>query len=456
MSIMSKRSRSILTSTLIFLTLFSLSLLAAETAIVPEPETHKLENGLQVLLVPQRGVEIATVDLWVKAGSVNEDPENNGLSHFFEHMLFVATENRPPGTIDREVEAVGGHTNAATSRDYTHYFVNLPSSHLEKAIDILADITRHSTFPQAKLERERKVILRELGQREDDPGTYVHQLLWQNFFQQHPYRLPIGGRQESLQNITREDFLRYMEEYYVPSNMTLVVSGNFDRERALAEIKATFGQMEARPSPPHPSPGEASPSLLPQKEKKVVTRDVHQDYLILAWKAPSVKEKEEVYALDLLSTILSGGRTSRLYRNVYKDKTLVSAPPNAYFTTMRYPSIFYLYAQLPPENYEQAKSALLEELKKIMEEGLSEEELNRAKTKILSNYAFSNETYQGVASTLGYYATVAGDYRFALEYPQGIQSVTVEEIQKVLRKYVDTETYFEALLKPESEKGGTG
>ncbi len=453
---MSERCKPIVTLTLVFLTFFSLSLFGAETAIVPEPETHKLENGLQVLLVPQKGVEITTVDLWVKAGSVNEDPEKNGLSHFFEHMLFVATENRPQGTIAREVESVGGLTNAATSRDFTHYFINLPSSHLTKAIDILADITRNSTFPRAKIQREKRVILREMGQRKDSPGSYVRQLLWQNFFEEHSYRLPIIGTRNTLQGLTREDFLNYMEKYYVPSNMTLVVSGNFDGQKALTEIRDTFGQMEARPAPTHPAPPEVPDSKLSQKRRKVVTGDVNQDYLALAWKAPSVKNKEEVYAMDLLITLLSGGRTSRLYKNVYRDRSLVTAPPSASYATTRYPSIFYLYAQLPPENYEEAKTALLGELKKILQEGVSEEELSRAKTKILSDYAFNNETYQGVASTLGYYATVAADYGFALEYPQGIRSVTTEDIQKVLRKYVDTEAYFEVLLKPESEKGGKG
>ena len=453
---MSERWKPIFALTLIFLTFFSLSFFGAETTMVPEPETHKLENGLQVLLVPQKGVEITTVDLWVKAGSVNEGPEKNGLSHFFEHMLFVATENRPQGTIAREVESVGGLTNAATSRDFTHYFINLPSSHLKKAIDILADITRNSTFPRAKLEREKRVILREMEQRKDSPASYVRQLLWQNFFEEHSYQLPIIGTRDTLQGLTREDFLKYMEEYYVPSNMTLVISGNFDRQKALSEIKDTFGQIKARLAPSHPSPEGISDAKLSKKRKKVVTGDVNQDYLALAWKAPSVKNKEEVYAIDLLTSLLSGGRTSRLYKNVYKDRSLVTAPPSASYATTRYPSIFYLYAQLPPENYEKAKSALLGELRRIIKEGVSKEELSRAKTKILSDYAFSNETYQGVASTLGYYATVAADYKFALEYPQGIRSVTTEDIQKVLRKYVDTETYFEVLLKPESDKGGKG
>lgn len=453
---MYERSKSIFTLALVFLTLFSLSLFAAETAIVPKPETHKLENGLQVLLVPQKGVKITTVDLWVKAGSVNENPEKNGLSHFFEHMLFVATENRPQGTIAREVESVGGLTNAATSRDYTHYFINLPSSRLAKAIDILSDVTRNSTFPGAKIQREKRVILREIDQRKDSPGSYVRQLLWQNFFEEHSYRLPIIGTRNTLQGLTREDFLNYMEEYYVPSNMTLVVSGNFDGQKALTEIRDTFGRMKARPAPTHPSPPEVADSKLSKKRRKVVTGDVNQDYLALAWKAPSVKNKEEVYAMDLLTTLLSGGRTSRLYKNVYKDKSLVTAPPSASYATTRYPSIFYLYAQIPPENYEKAKSALLDQLKRILEEGVSEEELDRAKTKILSNYAFNNETYQGVASALGYYATIAADYEFALEYPQGIRSATTDDIQKVVRKYVDTEAYFEVLLKPESEKGGKG
>jgi predicted Zn-dependent peptidase len=196
----------------------------------PDVQKFTLENGLKVLIIPKPGTGITAVDIWVNVGSLNETREISGISHFFEHMLFKGTEKRPGG-IDKEIEALGGRTNAATSYDFTHYYIILPSEHTELALDIIADITQNASFPDEEIAREKEVVLREQDQRTDDPGSFAFFTMRQDFYTVHPYKLPIIGFADSLGKLTREDFLNWMKTYYVPNNMTLVVAGDIETRK---------------------------------------------------------------------------------------------------------------------------------------------------------------------------------------------------------------------------------
>ncbi len=412
-----------------------------------QPDVHAftLDNGLTVLLVPKPGTGITAVDIWVNVGSLNETREISGISHFFEHMLFKGTEKRPGG-IDKEVEALGGRTNAATSYDFTHYYIILPSEHTELALDIIADITQNSTFPEEEIAREKEVVLREQQQRSDDPTSFAFFTLRQDFYTVHPYKLPIIGFADSLGKLTREDFLNWMKTYYVPNNMTLVVAGDIELEKTLQIVKEKFGAMPRKEIPAQTYPKEPART---QKIVKEIRRDVSQGYLIFAWPGPSIKEPQDVYAMDVLITLLSEGRSSRFYKNLKKERGLVTTIDASYFT-QKEPGIFNIYAEFPYENRVAVEQAILSELKEILDGKLSAEEIERAKRVLLAREALQAETAAGFAGTLGFYSVVAGDYRFALTYPERIRAVTVEDVLAVARKYINLDLYYELVLIPES------
>ncbi len=412
-----------------------------------QPTVHEftLENGLKVLLVPKPGTGITAVDIWINVGSLNETREISGISHFFEHMLFKGTEKRPGG-IDREIEALGGRTNAATSYDFTHYYIILPSEHTELALDIIADITQNSSFPEEEIAREKEVVLREQQQRSDSPTSFAFFTLRQEFYTVHPYKLPIIGFADSLERLTREDFLNWMRTYYVPNNMTLIVAGDIQTEKTLQIVKEKFGAMEPKPIPTQTYPKEPARTA---KTVKEIRRDVSQGYLIFAWPGPSVKEAQDVYAMDVLITLLSDGRGSRFYKKLRKELGLVTTIDAGYFT-QKEPGIFNIYTEFPYENRVAVEQVILSELKEILDGKLGIDEVERAKRVLLAREALQAETSAGIAGTLGFYSVVAGDYKFALTYPQKIRAVTVQDIINVARKYINLETYYELVLIPES------
>jgi zinc protease len=410
----------------------------------PAVNEFTLENGLKVLIVPKPGTGITAVDIWVNVGSLNETREISGISHFFEHMLFKGTDKRPSG-IDREIEALGGRTNAATSYDFTHYYIILPSEHTELALDIIADITQHASFPDEEIAREKEVVLREQDQRTDDPGSFAFFTMRQDFYTVHPYKLPIIGFADSLEKLTREDFLNWMKTYYVPNNMTLVVAGDIEIEKTLQIVKEKFGAMPRKEIPAQIYPKEPARA---QKTVREIRRDVRQGYLIYAWPGPSVKEAQDVYAMDVLITLLSEGRTSRFYKKLRKELGLVTTIDAGYFT-QKEPGTFNIYAEFPYENRAAVEQTILSELKDILDGKLSSDEVERAKTVLLAREAFQAETAAGLAGTLGFYSVVAGDYTFALTYPEKIRAVTVQDIIAVARKYINLDLYYELVLVPE-------
>lgn len=417
--------------------------LAAENE--PEIQAYTLDNGLQVLLAPRDGAPVAIVDVWVGVGSVQEPPELNGIAHFFEHMIFKGSEARL-GMVDQEIDSLGGQTNAGTSLDWTHYYINAPSEQIEEAIDILADSLINGAFPEEALEQERQVVLREGDQRDDDPDSFLARQFYQTFYDQHPYGRPVLGTTESVGAITREAFLDFLAQYYVPNNMTVIVAGDIDPESVLAAVEEAFGGMQ-----PQELPAESYPTELAPTEPVVVelSRDVEQGRMVIGWLGPSIAEPEDVYAMDVLLQALSGGRGSRFYQNIFKDLGIVTNVNAGYFTT-RYPGLFAVSAQFPYENKDLVKSALFAELGRILEGDLSSSEVERAKTILLSTDAFNNETNPGLAQSMGFYSMVAGDYNFAFTYRNGVSAVTVEDIVAVANKYIDPDAYLQMVLKPES------
>ncbi len=416
----------------------SLALESARESVVIET----LENGLTVILAPKAGSPVATVNVWIGVGSAQEPPALNGIAHFFEHMIFKGSAQY--AQVDAVVEGWGGTSNASTSLDFTEYYVSVPSEHIEPAIDLVADILINGLFPEEELVKEREVVLREGDQREDDPDAYFAYQVWNTFYGDHPYGQPILGTEETVARLTRDDFLAWLKTWYVPNNMTVIVAGGFDPDRVLSQVETHFGVMKARalpsfaPSAPRPGVNQAP---------VILTRDIEQERLLMAWLGPPVEEFDDVVAMDVLLYLLSGGRSSRLYRNVIRDLGTITDASANYFTT-RLPAIFSLSAQYPPSQTEVARSALLHEMERLLDGHVTPAEIETAKTVLVAQTELDAESSSGLAHYLGFYATVTGNPRDTFRYVDLIRQIRVEDVVAVARKYITLGEQMEFRMTP--------
>jgi zinc protease len=402
-----------------------------------------LENGLTIITYENPSTETVTCDVWVKTGSINETPKNSGISHFLEHLLFKGTKKWKAGEIERIVEGVGGDLNGSTSRDFTHYYITLPKEYLELALEILSDMLKNPLFPEEEIERERNVILEEIYRKEDMPKSYLQTLLFENSFLLHPYKYPVLGKPESLSKLERKDFLNYLRKFYIPQNIIVVVVGNIKSKDVIEKVKKYFSNFP-----------EAKPQMMkypvepPQNEKREVKleKDITQVYIGLAYHAPSVKDIPDVYAMDLILTILGEGRSSRLYQNLKIKKQLVTEV-ECNFLTQRYPGLFYIICVCEKGKEKEVVKELLKEIERLKNENISESELQKAKNLVSSIVAFDTETNSGKASFLGFYEAI-DTIDFATSYLREINKIKSEEIKKCANKYFGKENYTLCILLP--------
>ncbi len=403
-----------------------------------------LDNGLTIVVAPRAGSSVATVEVWIGVGSAQEPTELNGIAHFFEHMIFKGSTRFQD--VETVVEGWGGSSNASTSFDFTNYYVSVPKEHAEASIDLVADILINGLFPEEELIKERDVVLREGDQRNDNPDSYLFYQVWDAYYGQHPYGQPILGTEETVSSITRDDFLNWLGTYYVPNNMTVVVAGGVDPDRVLTQIQSSFGGMEAKDLPAfEPSNLEPGSGV----EEMFLSREVEQERLFMAWPAPPVEEFDDVVSMDVLLYLLSGNRSSRIYRNIIRDLGVITWADSNFFTT-QLPAIFSLSAQYPLGETEVARSSLLQELDRILDGHVTAAEVETAKRVLVALIERQTESSSGMASHLGFYTTVAGDPLAAFDYVDRIRQVSVQDVVDVTRKYVDPGTRLEVRMAPEA------
>ena len=403
-----------------------------------------LDNGLTVVLAPRAGSSVSTVDVWIGVGSAQEPAELNGIAHFFEHMIFKGSTRFQD--VDAVVEGWGGSSNAGTSFDYTHYYVSVPSQHSENSIDLVADILINGLFPEEELTRERDVVLREGDQRNDNPDSYLFYQVWDAYYGDHPYGQPILGTEETVSSITREDFLNWLDTYYVPNNMTVVVAGGIDPDSVLAQVEDSFGDMVAKELPAF---DPLNPEARTGMDEMFLSREVEQERLYMAWPAPPVEEFDDVVSMDVLLYLLSGNRSSRIYRNIIRDLGVITGADSNYFTT-QLPAIFSLSAQYPLGETEVARSALLQEMDLVLDGNITAAEVETAKRVLVALIERETESSAGMASYLGFYTTVAGDPLAAFDYVDRIRKVTLQDVIDVSRRYVDPGLRLEVRMAPET------
>jgi zinc protease len=406
---------------------------------------HRLKNGLKVLLLRESRAPIISIQVWYRVGSRNEELGKTGLSHLTEHLMFKGTEKYGPKDFTRLVKKPGGEDNAFTGRDYTAYFENGPKTELRRWLEMEADRMRGLKVSAEDFSTERNVVLEERRLRtEDDPVNFLLEEVMAAAFKAHPYQWPVIGWFNDIQTLTRDDFLQHYRRYYQPNNCTVVVVGDIEPQEALKEIEATFGALAPGPEPPKVTAKE--PRQYGER-RVVVHREAELPYLLMAYHAPNW-EDPDAYPLELLSRVLSLGRSSRLYHNlVYQQRLALQVGADFDFDTAN-PSLFTLYAQpLPGKTVSQLEAALEAEVKRLQTEPVGEKELEKVKNQTVAGYYMSLDSLFFRGMLLGRLETV-GRWTLIKEFVPKILQVTAADLQRVAKKYLVAENRNVGILSP--------
>jgi zinc protease len=444
---MKRRSRAILTIIAALVLLFSA--LPALGGIIGGTEgvaRSRLENGMRVVLLEDHTAPIVAFQVWVGAGSADERPTEAGISHLIEHMLFKGTSTMRAGELAGTIERYGGRINAYTSYEYTVYHVVIASRFRREGLEVLADAIQHPSFDPQELTREKEVVIEEIRMGEDDPGGTLHRSLFKASFQRHPYGRPIIGYADQVQGFNRKDVVSYYRTWYVPSNMVLVVVGDFRARELLSHVKVLFTAQDrplpARRRPQEPSQGAFRPLIMYQAIK--------ERYFALGFHIPGIRDKD-TYALDILAACLGEGGSSRLQQELRLRRGLVSSI-SAYAFTPQDPGLFVIRGAFQPGGIQKGIEGIIRELSRVKEEGVSEEELRKARVMVETGFTYDRETAEGEAGKLGYFELVMGDATMEGGYLQGISRVGAAEVREVARRYLRLENLTLCVLVPEGEK----
>ncbi|MCJ7686367.1 MAG: insulinase family protein, partial [Desulfobacteraceae bacterium] len=404
----------------------------------------KLDNGFTIILKEDNSAPVAAIQVWVRTGSANETEEEAGITHFIEHMIFKGTPSKKTGEIARAIEVSGGHINAYTSLDRTVYYVEIASAQFATGVDVLLDVVQHSLFDTEELEREKEVVLEEYRRSLDIPERQLSQAIMELSYNKHPYRRPIIGYERTIRSFNREEILNYMDKWYTPANMVLVVVGDFDTEKALKTIKTLVRDFPQRTGKTPFRPEEPPQTAL----RKIIKKDrVQQVYLNMVWHIPSMTHKD-MYPLDILETILGHGKSSRLYSRLKMNANLVyNVSAGAY--ALADPGLFSLDATLSPDKLDSALETIGKEISTITRDRVSGSELTRAKTIAEANFVFGMEDMAGQAKTLAFFQTMTGDMYNADHYLVNLKKVTSDDVVRVARDYFRPENLSIGIMAPE-------
>ncbi|HWE25625.1 MAG TPA: pitrilysin family protein [Myxococcales bacterium] len=394
-------------------------------------QEHALPNGLQIRLLPDRGLPIATLYSFFRVGSRNERPGITGISHLFEHMMFNGSKKYGPKEFDRRLEAAGGTSNAYTSTDVTAYYEDFASEALPLVLDLESDRMSSLIIDDESLQRERDVVKEERRFRNDnDLDGMMDEALSALAFQAHPYRWPVVGWMSDLNRIRRNDCERYFRTYYAPNNCTLVLVGDFDAGAALRTIEKLYGGIPRGDALPEVPTGEP----LQKGERRAVVQYPAQSHALLTgFRTPDGHDPDSL-VLDLIEAALSYGEGARLKRAlVYEQELCVDA--NVYFGWRMDPGLFHVSLKLNPGvDPSRAESALWAELARIADEPLSDAELQRAKNFVRNGLLRGLQTANGRAHTIGQMEVMLGTWRAFLDLPDRYEAVRAADVQRVARK----------------------
>jgi zinc protease len=407
----------------------------------------RLDNGLTLLCESAHDAPVVALQAWVRAGAADETDDIAGIAHVHEHMLFKGTRSRPVGEIARQIEASGGEINAWTAHDQTVYHVVLESSQWRLGLEVLADALKNPLFEREELERELEVVVEEIRRSEDIPARRASHALFALAYKTHPYGRPVLGFEKTVRALTREQILCFFHEHYRPERTTFIVAGDVsfaEVAQAAADTLDDWKPQSARRAENRPAePSASAPAAL------VLHEEVKEARLALAWHIPAMADADTA-ALDALAVVLGHGDASRLYEKTRREQKLVN-DIYAYAYTPAEPGLLTIGATLPAKNAGSALDSILAQTYALRFSPVSQDELDRAKTTLLSEAAYQRETVQGLARRLGFFEVVCGDYQEEQSYNQRIRALTPSDLVRAARRYVSAAASIIVQLPTEAE-----
>jgi zinc protease len=418
-------------------------------------QTFILPNQQTVYIQENHTRPIVTIDSWVKTGSVNETTANNGVSHFLEHLLFKGTPTYPAGAIDKLLESHGATFNAATSDDYTHYYITLPSSYTNQAIRLHADMLLNATIPPDELDRERKVVQEEINRADDSPERKLYLMVSERLFAGHGYAYDTLGPKSNIATIPRQSIMDYYHAWYQPQHLNTIITGDVDPATVLPLLQQVFVPSSTLIGASHDSPAITTntPPAYPKQAQVVVQTDasISQAYVMLGFPGPAMAQRQAVLAMDAAMSILGQGDSSRLVKDLREDKALVSSIGSGN-QTQQQAGLLTVSAELKASNLPTVRKALLSAIATLKTKGITQAELDKFKTQTIKGFLFANESTETVANSVGYNVTIGklADYT---RYVDEVSALSVSQVNQALHQWLNpTQSVWVALL-PTPKKG---
>lgn len=407
----------------------------------------KLRNGLSVLMIENHKAPVVSVQMWVKTGSADEGKGEEGISHFIEHLVFKGTEKYKVGEIASVVEASGGELNAYTSFDQTVFYVNISREFSDVALDTISEMMGFPQFDSTEIDNEREVVIEEIKRSNDSPGRQASRLLFSTVFQNHPYGIPVIGFDKLIKKVSRKVLVDYYQSRYIPTNMHLVVAGDFDPKEMAKKIDDSFGRIKSfklRKVKRKTEPKQTKARL------KVQKAPFEEAQFHMAWRIPGASHKD-IAALDVLAMIIGQGDSSRLTQKLRLESAVTNSIGAGTFTP-KDNGLFTVSGSLNVDQAHAAFAGVQEELLRIAAEPPSHAELQRAIVNLESEEFYSMETIEAVARKAGSFENLMGDYAYFQKFMKQIYALKPEDIQKAARKYLGTETLNLVMMTPRNEK----
>jgi zinc protease len=409
-----------------------------------------LPNGLTLLAREMHAAPVVNLQIWVRVGSADERPGEEGLAHFHEHMLFKGTERRGVGEVAAAIEGAGGNINAYTSFDVTVYYATLPSDARAVALDVLSDAVRNSIFDPDEVARETEVVLEEIRRSEDSPYHVLGEAVYAEAYRSHAYGRPILGPPENVAGFQRESVRRFFERWYTPENMVVVAAGDFEARKFAAEVAEAFGDATAGSARRNRVAEPLQTALRPA----VITRPFEGLRFDLSWIGAAAPDEDALH-LDLLSFVLGECESSRLVQRVKDRNGSVDRIDSSSYSPLD-PGLFSVTAETDAARGLQALGEIAEEVERLRCERISEEELERARLNFLTAEHFERESVSGCASKLGGFHVLAGDWQREGAYFDSVRKASADDLLRVARTYLSPERLTAGLMLPEQEAAASG
>lgn len=429
-------------------------------------EIFKLENGHTIVIANKHG-ELGNISTWVKTGSLNEDDSNTGISHFLEHLMFKGTPSHPAGEFDRLLESKGSIINAATWKDYTFYYVTFQkdenNENLKEVIELHADMMVNSIIPEGEIgpafdpddhnvkeKRERYVVIEEIRMRDDNHWTTTYDSVNELMYKVHPYKRDVIGTAQVIASVSRETIMEYYKKWYTPDNLTTIVVGDFDTEELLDLIRKNFTFESVKPQ------GKQVYEQEPEQDKpryvEKTKKDINTGFLIMGFHGPKPVNQTDAISTEILSIILGEGKSSRMYQNLIEKQTeqIFNVVGTSQYE-FKEGNVILFQGNFNPDKKDKAIDLIKAEIRKVIDEPILQKELEKAKKKLKVGFAEEAETVADIGEAIGHCLTVCEDISCHVDYLKTLDTITIEQVQKTAKKYLNLNKVSISVLVPAGE-----